>query len=333
MKSKHAKSPCCAARIRRFGPRRRQCLLCKRTWTVRPKRRGRPRHRIPVTLLNEALLNKYTLRQLAQRRARVALPTFRYRFRQALHRFVTRPSPKQIPRGPLVLLADGLWFQFEGKPWVLYLTALKPCAGKSAFFLAPLLIAGKEGATRWEQAVAAIPAQARARIRALVVDNLRGMHLVADRRRWVLQLCHFHLILKLQVHRRGPRRALKGGTVREEIYHLIRTALELPEGPRLKSVLGRLHRLAQTSCGTRRMQAVVREFLACIKSYRMYRTHPALGLPTTTNTVESMGGIIRDLFRRSRAASNPRSLLLWATALIRLRPEITCNGKTFNRIN
>jgi hypothetical protein len=286
-----------------------------------------------VTLLNDALVNKYTLRQLAQRRARLALPTFRYRFRQALHRFVTRPDPKQIPRGPLVLLADGLWFQFEGKPWVLYLTALKPCAGQSAFFLAPLLIAGKEGATRWEQAFAAIPAQARARIRALVVDNLRGMQLVANRRRWVLQLCHFHLILKLQVHRRGPRRALKGGKVRQEIYHLIRHALELPEGPRLKSVLGRLHRLAQTSCGTRRMQAVVREFLDCITYYRTYRTHPALGLPATTNTVESMGGIIRDLFRRSRAASSPRSLLLWATALIRLRPEITCNGKTFNRIN
>jgi hypothetical protein len=286
-----------------------------------------------LTLLTDALLNKYTLRQLAQRRARLALPTFRYRFRQALHRFVTRPGPQQIPRGPLVLLADGLWFQFEGKPWVLYLTALKPCAGKAAFFLDPLLIAGKEGATRWEQAFAAIPAQARARIRALVVDNLRGMHLVANRRRWVLQLCHFHLILKLQVHRRGPRRALKGGTVREEIYHLIRKALDLPEGPRLKSVLGHLHRLAQTSCGTRRMQAVVREFLDCLTYYRTYRTHPALGLPTTTNTVESMGGLIRDLLRRSRAASSPRSLLLWATALIRLRPEIICNGKAFNRIN
>ena len=288
---------------------------------------------MPLTLLNEALLNRYTLRQLARRRAGLALPTFRYRFRQALHRFVERRGPKRIPHGALVLLADGLWFRFAGKPWVLYLTALKPCAGKSAFFLDPLLIAGKEGATRWEQAFAAIPVLAQARIRALVVDNLRGMQLLANRRRWVLQLCHFHLILKFQVHRRGPRRALKGGKVREEIYQLVRNALELPEGPRLNSVLGRLQRLAQTSCGTRRMQAVVREFLYCIEYYRAYQNHPTLGLPATTNTVESMGGIIRDLLRRSRAASNPRSLLLWVTALIRLRPKVTCNGKTFNRIN
>lgn len=288
---------------------------------------------MPPTLLHKVLLNGYTLRQLTERRTRLSLATVRYRFRQALGRFVSRPGPQKIPRGPLVLLADGLWFQFARKPWVLYLTALKSCSGHSAFFLDPLLFPGKEGATRWEQVVAAIPAHAQARIRALVVDNLRGMHLLAKRRRWVLQLCHFHLILKLQVHRRGPRRALKGGTVREEIYRLIRNALELPEGPRLSRVIGRLERLAQTSCGTQRMQAVVREFLYCIGHYRAYQAHPTLGLPTTTNTVESMGGIIRDLLRRSRAASSPRSLLLWATALIRLRPEITCNGKAINRIN
>ena len=42
-----------------------------------------------------------------------------------------------------MLLADGLWFQFDGVPWVLYLTALKPCNGDYATFLDPMLLQGK----------------------------------------------------------------------------------------------------------------------------------------------------------------------------------------------
>lgn len=226
MKSKHAKSVCCGARVRRFGRRRRQCAQCKRTWT---------------------------LRQLSSKRQAVALPAYRYRFRQALRRFVARPSPQKIPRGPLVLLADGLWFEFDEMPWVLYLTALKPCGSNYAVFLDPLLFPGKEAASRWHQAVAAVPPRATRRIRALVVDNLPGMRRLAHQHRWVLQLCHFHLLLKLQVHRRGVRYALRGGPVREEIYQLIRDTLALPDGPRLQRTLKHLRRLSHSDCGTIRI--------------------------------------------------------------------------------
>jgi hypothetical protein len=146
----------------------------------------------------------FTLGQLFSKRPGVALPAYRYRFRQALRRFVARPSPQKIPRGPLVLLVDGLWFEFDGTPWVLYLTALKPCRGSYATFLDPLLFAGKEGASRWQKALAAIAPQAARRIQAMVVDNLPGMRQLAQERRWVLQLCHFHLLLKLQAQRRDP---------------------------------------------------------------------------------------------------------------------------------
>jgi len=142
MQSKHAKSPCCAARVRRFGPRRRQCVQCRYTCTVRPRKRGRPVHRTSIAVLRRVLLKGCTLGQLFSKRAGVALPAYRYRFRQALRRFVRRQSPRAIPRGPLVLLTDGLWFEFEGIPWVLYLTALKPCRANQAIFLDPLLLPG-----------------------------------------------------------------------------------------------------------------------------------------------------------------------------------------------
>src|SRR6266480_1367173 len=331
MQSKHAKSPCCAARVRRFGPRRRQCVQCLRTWTVRPKKRGRLVHRTSAVLLHRVLVKGYTLGQLFSHRTDVALPAYRYRFRQALQRWVARRSPQKIPRGPLVLLADGLWFEFEGIPWVLYLTALKPCRGHQATFLDPLLLPGREGASRWQQAVVAIPAEARQRVKALIVDNLPGMERIAQRYQWVLQLCHFHLLLKLQAPRRRVRYALRGGAVREEIYQLIRSALLLPDGRRLSRAVERLKRLSRGDCGTLRIKTTLCQFLVDLPFYRSYLAHPNLGLPLTTNAVESMCRLIREMLRSSRAGSNPTSLLLWATALIRLRPTVTCNGHSFNR--
>jgi hypothetical protein len=331
MSAMHAKSPCCAARIRRFGPRRRQCVECGRTWTVRPRRRGRPRHRVAPAVLRRVLVDGLTLGQLYSRRSDVALPAYRCRFRQALRRWVARPSPQVFPRGPLVLLADGLWFEFKGAPWVLYLRALKTCHGSQATFLDPVLLPGREGANRWQQAIEAIPPTVRKRIRAIIVDDLPGMLKIARRQQWLLQLCHFHLLLKLQAQRGRVRKRLHGGAVREEIQRLIRSALELPDGRQLNAVIRRLQCLAEGDCGTGRIQAMVREFLKTTLYYRTHLTHPDLGLPKTTNSVESMCRLLREMFRSSRAGSNPSSVLLWATALIRLRPTIVCNGHPINR--
>jgi hypothetical protein len=284
------------------------------------------------SVLRRVLVDGLTLSQLFSKRPGVGLAAYRYRFRQALQRFVARPSPQPIPRGPLILLVDGVWFQFQGEPWVLYLTALKSCRGNDAIFLDPILLRGKEGSLRWERALAAIPPHALRRIQAMVADNVAGIHHVASQRGWVLQLCHFHLLQKLQAIRRGVRYALHGGPVREEIHQLARQALGLPEGRRLTRVLTRLQRLSHGDCGTQRVRASVREFLKRLTYYRSYLQYPALDLPRTTSAVESMCRLLREMLRSSRAGSNPSSVLLWSTALIRLRPKITCNGHSFNRI-
>jgi len=117
------------------------------------------------------------------------------------------------------------------------------------------------------------------------------------------------------------------------LRQLIRSTLELPEGRRLSRTLERLGHLSHGDCGTKRIQTTVREFLNGLQHYRAYLMHPQLGLPRTTNTVESMCRLLRELLRSSRAGSNPASVLLWATALIRMRPRVACNGHSFNRIN
>lgn len=331
MNSKHAKSPCCGAPVRRFGARRRQCKQCHRTWTVRPRKRGRPLHRLPIAILRRVLVEGFTLTQSFSHRVDVALPGYRYRFRQALRRFVARPSPQRIPRGSLVLLVDGLWFEFDTVPWVLYLMALKPRRGNVATFMDPLLLPKKEGASRWRQALATLPPEVVSRIRALVADNLPGMRRIARQRGWVLQLCHFHLLLKLQALRHGVRYTLRGGAVREEIHRLVRSALELPEDRRLSRTVKRLARLSRGDCGSQSVRTIIREFLGSLQLYRSYLTHPDLGLPQTTNSIESMCRLLREMLRSSRAGSNPKSVLPWATALIRLRPTVICNGYPFNR--
>jgi len=68
--------------------------------------------------------------------------------------------------------------------------------------------------------MAAIPPVAKDRIQAMVVDNLPGMRKLAQQHQWVLQLCHFHLLLKLLARRGRVRYALRGGRVREEFIRL-----------------------------------------------------------------------------------------------------------------
>lgn len=333
MKTKHAKSPCCHAQIYRFGCKRRQCSACKRTWSIRPRKRGRPRIRTQNNILKHVFLKKYSLSHLAERRPGIKLAAFRYRFRQTLQHFVSSQYHQKLPSGPLIVLADGLYFNFQRSYWVLYLIALKSTTGKKAVFLDPILLPKKESAVRWQQVLStAIPQSARRRIRAIVVDNLNGMKKIAKSAGWILQLCHFHLILKFQVQHRRQRRALKGGIMREKVYQLMRKILELPNGPLLNASIAELNRLSENPCLTYRIQAVIREFLSSIRYYRAYIDHPELNLPSTTNTLESMGGLIRDLLRRNRSASSPRALLQWTTAFIRLKKELNCNGKHYQQI-
>lgn len=331
MNIKHVKSPCCQAKVRRFGRRRRQCCGCKKTWSIRVKKRGRPRHRTSIDLIRRVFLKHFSVSQLFSGRTNVKLAAYRYRFRQALARLVASPYAPKIPDGRLVLLADGVWFQFKRRHWVLYLTALKPCTHKNAIFLKPHLYSGTESSTNWGKVFDAIPANVRFRICAVVGDNLRGMQALAARNNWLLQLCQFHMLLKLQVRRKGIRRSLIGGSLREELYDLILCAMRTTDGHKFQETIVRLKELSKGTCGTRRIKSTVNEFLERVDYYRTFLDYPNLMLPTTTNTMESMGCVLRNMFRISRAGSNPKSLLTWADAMVRVKGKLACNPHKINR--
>src|SRR5438046_8694453 len=104
----------------------------------------------------------------------------------------------------------------------------------------------------------------------------------------------------------------------------MRDALQLPDGQSLSRTLKRLRQLSRGDCGTLRIQTTVREFLGNWPLYRSYFTHPKLGLPLTTNAVESMCRLIGEMLRSRRAGSKPASLLLWTPASIRLHRPTQC---------
>ena len=310
----------------RFGARRRQCTQCRRTWRIRPKRRGRPAYRGRPAWVARVLRQEHVLQHATGRHRGITPQAVTHRFRQALRAFGAAPRSLRLGDGDLVLLIDGVWLQFRGCPWVLYLMALKPVHADAAVFLDPVLLPGREDLTHWIEVLAHMPVALHARIRALVADDLRGFVALAAERGWVLQLCHFHLVSRLQLRRGRRKRHLADRRRRETLYQLTRAVITQREGRTLQRQLTRLRRLVAQPLAPARLRMTVRECLRRLAHYRAYRQYPDLRLPTTTGTVEAMAGLVRALLARRRHLRSPQATRLWVTAFIRLHPEIACNG-------
>ncbi|HYY25836.1 MAG TPA: hypothetical protein VE689_10120 [Candidatus Udaeobacter sp.] len=280
--------------------------------------------------METVLVQGRTLKGLAPRTG-LTPQALGHRFRQVLRKLVSQPRTLRLPAGPLVLVCDGVYFRFRGRHWVLYLMAVKPCHHNRAMFLDPVLLSGRENLRGWYQAIATIPAYVHKRIRASVSDEVAGIVRLGTSQGWIVQLCHFHLISRLQNCRGRRNRRLAGRALREALYQLTRQALELPDGPQLHNVLNELRSLVGQATGLRVIRMIVREFLRRIDHFRAYRKYPELGLPATTGSVEAMGRKVRDLMPQTRSIRSPQALQLWATAMIRMRPTVKCNGKHFQQ--
>lgn len=321
MGTRHGKSACCGQRIQRFGSRRRRCSQCGRTWRIRQKKRGRKPRRIAHDLLLQTLRERQPLVRQAPRRG-LSTAAVRQRFRRALRWFLEHTTAPRLPAGELVLLADALWFRFGSERWTLYVLAVKPVGVPWARFLDPVLLPGQECLSDWRAAVQTIPPEVKPRIRAFVSDGFRGSQALARASGWIHQRCHFHLIAQLQV-RRGRHKHLRGSELREAIYRGIREALATANPARLVQLREQLLQLARGPRCPKRLRMLTLDFLRELDAFRAYHRYPELHLPTTTNVIEAMGKVLRD---QLRSLSTPRSLHRWATAVIRLRPPMVCNG-------
>ena len=328
MKTIHVKSPCCRRRINRFGKRRRQCAICKHTWRIRKKHRGRKRNRIAPRLVIRALIEHRTLVQ--QHRANsISQSGLSRRLAKAARAIFSTKSPRQIPGGPYALLSDGLYFKFKRRDWVMYVMAVKSINLHRAYFLDPILLPGKESYERWRQVLTTLPQTVRKQVLAFVSDGFRGSKLVAREHGWIHQRCHFHLLMAL-IRRRGRRSyRTKGAGIREKLLGAVRILLTTTDDVILRHQTLKAQRLIRHPLCPPWIRIQTVEFLRTLNDFRAYLLYPEFNLPTTNNSIESSGKLIR---KATGTARTPRSVLLRATAFLRLKKFITCNGKSSTKL-
>lgn len=104
-----ANSACKHTKSIKFGGRRRQCISCKKTWSVRARKRGAKPRKNRVKSLEKTFVEKLTLVQQA-RRAHKSANAFSKQHAQTLTGLCEKPWPHTVPEGSLVLVMDGIWF-------------------------------------------------------------------------------------------------------------------------------------------------------------------------------------------------------------------------------
>jgi len=264
------------------------------------------------------------MRELAAR-CGCSASAVRHRLGDKLRATLNRPSPLLLPdNGGFVLVVDALWYYFRKHGlWVLYNMALRPIPGSMAFFLDPLMLEGREHENKLRNAIATISHTIRDRIRAFAADGFRSAGPLAQENGWIYQRCHYHLLAPLQSCL-GTRPSTPDKKKRTAIYRLLCTALTTEDRQELAAVLESLHELQ--AGGVRRATrwpGVIRQFLRDVGAFRAYLDYPDLQLPSTSNTVEAMHGLLR---RVTAHVNNPDAVLRRAKAFIRLHPQITCQG-------
>lgn len=276
-----------------------------------------------MALLHRILLERHTIAH-EKRYLRLSRNAIAERYTNAMRAVAARPySVRSLPRGPYALIGDGLYFKFRRREWVMYLMAVKPTRSRKAYFLDPVLLDGRECYERWIQAVATISPAMKKRIYAFVSDGFRGSQLLSEQNHWLHQRCHFHLLAAL-VRGKGKRRyRIRSSALRDKILEAAKTLLSSQSTRALPQARKLVCRLIGRPICPPYIRKQVLEFLEREQDFRTYLRHPKLNLPTTTNAIESTGQMTR---KATRTARTPQSLLLRATAFLRLKKFVVRNG-------
>jgi hypothetical protein len=313
------KSKCCDAKIIHFGGNRRQCIVCKRTWRIRPAKRGPKPRRKKCDYLKKVFYHGFRVKQLSIH-SRLSIDTIYKVFTYSLNEVVKPKRTIRVRGSKLILVIDAEWHYFKKELWTLYLLGIKSTASQAITVFDPILKRGKENAWTWNEIINQIPGSTRKRIIALISDGIRGIETVAANNNWIIQRCHFHLLSALQ-KRRGKRASTPGRLVREEIYNSVKLALADTSTRRLNIICRRLALLAKDKGCPRAMKMIVRDFLRRFYEYRSYLDYPELHLPTTVNVMESVNSFIRE---KTKTVKTPKSWHKWAIACARIKSKFTC---------
>ena len=325
MKKLHAKSPCCRGEVHRFGNRRRQCSLCKKTWRIRQKKRGRKRKREQKTLLIRYLQHEIPSLHALARKKGIDAGKLEARLLRSRDYFLKHtPWPQAPEKGELILIADAM-VKCVNKVWyTFYFILVRTTESNEAVVLKPFIRKGSESQLGWREVFNSLPDDIKKRVVALVCDGHRGLVNYARRQEWILQRCNFHLIAFLQ----GRRSRWARSRHREEgqrVYKLANHILTARDESKIMPSILKLEEIAQHT-KSKELSKALRGFINNYKDFRSYLRHSELNLPRTSNTAESLIGCVRELCHRARGFRSMSSLRKWIFALIKNKKKIKCNG-------
>ena len=319
-------SSCCGARLLPHAYRRKRCGRCGATCTVRPQRRGRPRKRQRISLARTVLRNGASLRGISEMR-QIPRETLRRRFHASVdHWQRLHPLPALPAKGPLITMADALWFQTTNHHpnYGCFGILLRPVAHSTAYVAVLTLKKGRESKTTWQEVFTLLPQTLQKRIVALVADGFTGLASIAKEQGWHFQWCHVHVKRRL-AELRGLRR-ISGRQIRHKAQRLIHTFLATEDKARADQCQRELRRLfARPDCPPTlpsRLSGIVRRS----SLLRTYRQVPHLNLPISTNSMERVNACIRERFRLVRGVNSERALRRWLRILHQQYPTIQCRG-------
>jgi hypothetical protein len=312
----HEKSSCCRGKVRRFGGRRRQCVTCHRTWSTWQRKRGVKPKRVATQLLFKYLKNRCCpLRK----------PYLRARTRKALAVFIRKEKWAEIPSGQLIAIADAMVQRINRKVFTVYFILLKDSLSDKAVIAPPVLLAGTEDSFGWVKAFSRLPGNSQSRIVALACDGRTALVYLAQKSGWRIQRCHFHLRARISNYSSSFYLA-RHPEIGQRVNGLVTIVLASKNQEEVEDALGKLesYRISLFSVGLRK---VISGFLKNYTDYRTYLNYPNLNLPTTTNSIESLIGTIREVQHRARGFSSIDSLEKWIIGVLKCRKYQTCNGK------
>jgi len=219
----HLKSKCCNAKVIKFGGNRRQCVLCKKTWRIRPKRRGRKVKRISTSFAKNYLDNKYSSI------LRLSTLNNRYKLKRKLRRSILIHNkatvyPELPQEYPLIAILDSMMHKINRQIYSTYFILIKKTTSEYAYISKPMIASGKENPDNWDKAFLELPESIRSSIAAIVGDKHRGILHIAKKYNILYQSCHFHLIFKIMGRRsksKWSRHQKRGGEIINHKFWII----------------------------------------------------------------------------------------------------------------
>lgn len=330
MQQKHTKSQCCQGSIYQHGQRRRQCSLCKRTWRIRQKKRGRKLRRINTDIVKRFLKNgSFNIFEHAQR-LNIGISALQERIRKSRDLFLSKEEWPKIPGScKLITVVDALIEKIDKQYYTVYFVALRSTKSEKAVILEPIIFPRYENKKDWQRVFKRIPRETRNRILALVGDGKPCLITITREYGWLFQRCHFHLLAELHRWASFKRRS-KNRKLAEKLNGLVRNIITTKNEKQLKTSLNETAKLVRDPhVPIRIKQRFLKGFYRNFEFYRTYLNHSELNLPKTVNSCEKLCGFVRKFLNKTNGLRTAKSFSKWTKTLMLHQKKINCRGTNF----